>query len=90
MAGFIAQQPNGLYCRHSSVVDCITDYNMTFEDYVELIYERNPKLGMEYAKNEAEEVIEKHLRPFEWVKEYFGTNNMTNEEFEAILKEMGD
>lgn len=40
MAGFIAKQPNGLYCRFSSVVDTITHDNMTFDDYVKVIMER--------------------------------------------------
>lgn len=26
MAGFIVKQPNGLYCRFSTVVDCPTHY----------------------------------------------------------------
>lgn len=40
MGGFIAKQPNGKYCRFSSVVDCPTHINMTFEDYVKVIMER--------------------------------------------------
>ena len=80
MAGFIARQPNGLLCRHSSVVDCVTDYNMTEEDYI--------KLCMEKAKAEAEEVLKNYLRPFEWVEKYFFPNNMTREEFDRILQEM--
>lgn len=35
MGAFIARQPNGLLCRWSSVVDNITHYNMTDEDYIE-------------------------------------------------------
>ena len=35
MGAFIARQPNGLLCRFSSVVDCVTDYNMTEEEYIE-------------------------------------------------------
>lgn len=36
MGAFIARQPNGLLCRFSSVVDCVTDYNMTEEEYIEM------------------------------------------------------
>lgn len=43
---FIARQPNGLLCRHSSVVDCVTDYNMTEKEYIEL--------HVQMAKEEAE------------------------------------
>lgn len=35
MGAFIARQPDGLLCRWSSVVDNITHYNMTDEDYIE-------------------------------------------------------
>ena len=80
MAGFIARQPNGLLCRHSTIVDCVTDYNMTEEDYINLCMER--------AKKEAEEVLSDHVRPFDSVKEYFYPNNMTRKEFNKILKEM--
>lgn len=80
MAGFIARQPNGLLCRHSTVVDCVTDYNMTEEEYI--------RLRMEQAKAEAEDVLKNYLRPFEWVEEYFEPNNMTRAEFKKILQEM--
>lgn len=80
MAGFIAKQPNGLYCRHSSITDCITDYNMTAEDYIELCKER--------AEEEARDVLKNYIKPFSWVKDYFYPNNMSQEEFERILQEM--
>lgn len=80
MAGFIARQPNGLLCRHSTVVDCVTDYNMTEEEYVSLCVEK--------ARREAKEVLEGYIRPFQWVKDYFCPNNMTQEEFERILEDM--
>ena len=40
MGAFIAKQPNGLYCRFSTVVDCPTDWNMTEEDYLKLCAEK--------------------------------------------------
>ena len=55
MAGFIAKQPNGLYCRFSSIVDTVTHWNMTKEDYVKVIMERG--YNEEYAKKEAEEIV---------------------------------
>lgn len=36
MAGFVSKQPNGLYCRFSTVVDCPTVWNMTREDYINM------------------------------------------------------
>ena len=82
MGAFIAKQPNGLYCRFSSVVDCPTDWNMTEEDYIELCAER--------AREEARETLARRLRPFEMVKNCFVPMNMTEEEFEKCLIEMGD
>ena len=80
MAAFIAKQPNGLYCRFSTVVDCPTDWNMTENDYIELCKER--------AEEEAKEVLANYLRPFKMVKDRFIPNNMTNEEFEEFLEEV--
>jgi len=80
MAGFISRQPNGLLCRFSSVVDTITHYNMTEEEYIEMRAER--------AREEAKEVLQMHMKPFSWVKDYFAPNNMSTEEFNKILEEM--
>lgn len=82
MGAFVAKQPNGLYCRFSTVVDCPTHWNMTEEDYIEICAEK--------AREEARSVLEKYLRPFDWVEEYFYPNNMTKEEFEAVLRDMND
>lgn len=80
MGSFIVQQPNGLYARFSTVVDCVTDYNMTKDDYI--------SLKMEEAKNEAEYTLEHHLKPYGWIDKYFAPNNMTVKEFEEIKQEM--
>lgn len=81
MGAFIVKQPNGLYCRFSTVVDCPTDWNMTEEDYVEMCAER--------AREQAREDLTRHLRPFEMIEQYFIPNNMTEAEFRKCLKEMG-
>lgn len=80
MGAFVTRQPNGLLCRFSSVVDCPTHYNMTDEEYIEMCAEK--------AREEARDVLENHLKPFEWLRNYFRPNNMTQEEFENVLKEM--
>ena len=82
MAGFIAKQPNGLYCRFSTVVGCPTDWNMTAEDYIELCKQK--------AEKEAKDVLENHLQPFEKVKDYFYPSNMTDKEFDEFLKDVVD
>ena len=80
MGAFIARQPNGLLCRFSSVVDCITDYNMTEDDYIELCAEK--------AREEARDVLDHYIKPFEFVERYFYPNNMTAEEHKRIMMEM--
>lgn len=81
MGAIIARQPNGLYCRFSSVVDTITDYNMTEEEYIEMCAER--------ARKEARDVLKNYLRPFENVLDDFRPRNENVEVFRARLKEMG-
>ena len=80
MGAFIARQPNGLLCRFSSVVDCITDYNMTEEEYIEMCAEK--------ARKEARDVIDHYIEPFEIVDRCFFPNNMTTEEHKRIMEEM--
>lgn len=82
MGAFIVKQPNGLYCRFSSVVDCPTNWNMTEEDYIELCAER--------AREEAREILKRHLYPFEMLREYFHPSNMTETEFEECLTDMSN
>ena len=80
MGAFIARQPNGLLCRFSSVVDYITDYNMTEDEYIEMCAEK--------ARKEARDVIDHYIEPFEIVDRCFFPNNMTTEEHKRIMKEM--
>lgn len=79
---FIVKQPNGLYCRFSSVVDCPTDWNMTEEDYIELCAERARESARINLKNP-------YLKPFEMVIEEFYPHNMTVEEFHKVMRDMG-
>ena len=80
MGAFIARQPNGRICRFSSIVDCPTDWNMTDEDYIELCAEK--------GREEGRMVLERHMRPYEWVRKHFKPMNMTEEEFESVCLEM--
>lgn len=81
MGAFIVKQPNGLYCRFSTVVDCPTHWNMTEEEYIEYCAER--------AREEAREVLQHRLKPFDWVLDYYQPNNMTDEEFKQMLEDAG-
>lgn len=80
MGSFICRQPNGLLCRFSTVVDCVTDYNMTEEDYIEMRANR--------GREEAKDIIKNHLIPFEMVNKYFVPNNITTAHHKEIMAEM--
>lgn len=81
MGAYFAKQPNGLYCRFSSVVDAITHYNLTKEDVINYFVEK--------AKEEAEYVLEHRLHTFDEVIDDFMPFNCTIEEIDHYLKEMG-
>lgn len=82
LSGFIAKQPNGLYCRFSTVVDCPTHWNMTRNDYLSNV------TGTVVNPQDGEEILKYYLRPFEDVIKYFVPNNMTKREFDELIKTM--
>lgn len=81
MGAFIARQPNGLLCRFSSVVDTLTHYNMTEEEYIECCVEK--------AREDAKWLLEHNVKPFNRVIEDFRPINASVEEFNVYLREMG-
>lgn len=80
---YIARQPNGLLCRYSSMVDAVTDINMTEEDYIEMCAER----AREEAKRDLED--KRFVKPFDCVLEDIRFDTMTYDEWQSCLKEMG-
>ena len=76
MGSYIARQPNGLICRHSTVVDCVTHWNMTEDDYI--------KMRPETAR----EVLSGFMQPYQNVIDDFRPQNMTNKEFKELRKIM--
>lgn len=80
---YIARQPNGLLCRFSTIVDAVTHINMTEEDYIELCAER----AREDAKRDLED--KRFVRSFDCVLEDTRFDNMTYDEWQGYLKEMG-
>ena len=89
MGAFVAQQPNGLYCRFSSVVDTVTHWNMTFDEYVEQVQMKRYGRSHEEAVVEAQDIISHHLQPFQEIIKRFRPLNDTVEGFNEILREMG-
>ncbi|MEK4824587.1 hypothetical protein NSS71_08510 [Niallia sp. FSL W8-0951] len=79
MSSFISKQPNGLYCRFSTVVDCPTHWNMTREDYL------NNVSGTVRNRDEGELILRDHLLPFTEIIERFVPNNMCQKEFDNLL-----
>lgn len=82
MAGSLTKQPNGLYCRFSSIVDCPTHWNMTEEEYIEMSSEYQ-------SKAEALDTIENYLQPFERIIERCTLDNISLDEFVDFLIDVG-
>ncbi|YP_010843630.1 hypothetical protein PI27_gp063 [Listeria phage WIL-1] len=87
MSSFISQQPNGRYCRFSSVVDGVTHVNMTYEDYVDLLVENGR--NRESAIETANEIMDRRLRPFIEVLEGMSTSNATVGQLIMEIRLMG-
>ena len=86
MGVFYAKQPNGKYCRFSSIVDCPTDWNMDENDLRDLII----SMYLEEANGRVDGIIHNGGdQDFEKVVEYFIPMNMTEEEFQKFLKDVG-
>ena len=79
---FISQQPNGRYCQFSTVVDTVTHWNMTAEEYIEMC--------AEMARINARYELKHRLVPFSEVKRCFLPTKDSVEEFNDMLFEMGD
>lgn len=82
MGGMIAKQPNGLYCRISTVVDAPTHWNMTEKDYINMCVDK--------AKEEAKNVLANYCHDFDVALNrvrYGKDTNMTLEEYEKFIKD---
>ena len=47
------------------------------------------QMEMQEAKEDAEDVLDNYLKPFDMVVDMYYPNNMTKEEFDKFLKETG-
>ena len=82
MAGSLTKQPNGLYCRFSSIVDRPTHWNMTKEEYIEMSSDYQ-------VEAEAIDTIENYLQPFESIIERCTLDNISLDEFVDFLIDVG-
>ena len=91
MAEFWSKQPNGKYCRLSTCVDCVTHWNIREEQFINMVFGYTYHPRTEDEINTLRQVFkEKYLKPFSEIKERFIPANATIEDFEDVLKEMGD
>lgn len=95
MASYWSQQPNGLYCRWSTCVDALTDWNRDLEQAINMSLGYLPTIPSVPAPSQ--ELLDQRrstfisrLKPFSRIKEDFFPCTHTLEEFQEILKEMGD
>ncbi len=84
MGAFICKQPNGLYCRFSTVVDNPTHWNMSEEDYINY----RKEAAVEEAEWDARQTLRYHLGDFKDVSKLFRPNTISRKRFNEVLKEM--
>lgn len=83
--GMIAQQPNGLYCRISTIVDAPTFENKTKEELEDYLEESNQIV--EWGKRlSVDEWLRLYERPWEDAVNAITTLNMTQKEIDDWLK----
>lgn len=93
MSAIFLKQPNGKYCRYSSIVDFVTDYNMTIEnvkDYLLMqakaeIEERLKTISEDKEKRGWFSSFEQMTKAMELGVE---NGNATKAEYEHIIESM--
>jgi hypothetical protein len=80
MCNLLIQQPNGLYCIFSGDTNCPICYNITKEEYI--------SMKKQEAEQIAIETLNKNVVSFDMLTHYFIPTNMSEDEFEKIIKEM--
>ena len=90
MGSVYYKQPNGRYCRYSTVVDCVTHYNMTEDDILQLFIERAVSDAIRNARNFVSN--KKNFYPFKELTKLYSTpepsGEMSVEDFNRIKAEM--
>ena len=82
MAGMICRQPNGRLCRFSTIIDTVTHYNMTDEDYMQNV------TGTTQGRIDAKDTIDNWIRPFNEIFDRWTNACDTKENFDRIVIEM--
>lgn len=79
--GFLAKQPNGLYCYFDDIDDQPKKWNITEDDYISICVESAKKSALDTLEN-AEEFREVY-------ESFIADDNMTENDFNNFLKEVG-
>lgn len=92
MGAYWSQQPNGKFCRFSTVVDTVTDWNVSLEQAINMSqgYLSGSTEIPQTVLNARKEKFITSLRPFDKIKEDFVPGNDSIEEFLDMLEDMGD
>lgn len=86
MGRMIVKQPNGKYCRFSTVVDCPTIINMTEEEYIQLrIHE-----AIDSAIEDAKDTLKHYVHTMDEMDRSFRETNMTKKKYGELKEEMKD
>ncbi|MBC1516856.1 hypothetical protein [Listeria immobilis] len=86
MPGMISKQPNGLFCRISTVVEAATHYNMTREGLDDYLSET---CQYDYRNQDISEWYFKHGVDFENAISELGAGCSTYEETKKFLVDVG-
>lgn len=92
MGAYWSQQPNGKFCRFSTVVDTVTDWNVSLEQAINMTqgYLFESAEIPQNVLNARKEKFITSLKPFNRIKEDFVPGNDSVEEFLDTLEDMGD
>lgn len=89
MGACLVKQTNGKLARYSTIVEDITDWDMTPSDYIEASILRFCGWGVDekQAIEDAEWVLKNNVRTFEWLKEFRSEETLSNaENLQELIK----
>lgn len=87
MPGMISKQPNGLYCRISTIVEAPTRWNMSEDELRRLLISHD---SMDFPSQTTEDWLSKWEVTFEFARNKLGGLNMTMGETREWLVSIGD
>lgn len=79
----IAKQPNGKYCRVSTIVDAPTHWNWSEKDLERYLIKTN-----QFQPNNIDKWIKSYAISFTDIQQYINTNNITEEKIKEWLIEV--